>query len=73
MEKPDTSRTLRQLAIKMRQQAMQTALPAYQDMLNRVAETLDAEAELVAERQSWEFSRALTIYCASQFTSARLN
>lgn len=71
MEKSTTSHTLRQLADKMRRQALETALPDYQDMLNRVAETLDDEADLVAERQSREFSRALDTFCASQFTSAR--
>ncbi len=73
MEKSDTCRTLRQIATRMRQQAQETALPQFQGMMNRVAETLDAEAELVAEQQSREFSRALTVYCASQFTSARVH
>jgi hypothetical protein len=69
MEKLDTSQTLRQLAIKMRRQARETALPTYQDMMNRVAETLDAEAELVAERQSMEFAHALQRFGAMKFTS----
>ena len=71
MEKPDTSQTLRQLADKMRRQARETALPEFQGMMNRVAETLDIEAELVAERQSGDFSRALEGFCATPFIRAR--
>jgi hypothetical protein len=71
MEKPDTSQTLRQLADKMRRQAGETSLPAFQGMMNRVAETLDAEAELIAEKQSREFAHALEAFCASQFSGAR--
>jgi hypothetical protein len=70
MEKSNTSQTLRQLADKMRQQAKETALPDYQGMMNRVAESLDAEADLVAEQQSREFSRALNSYYAAQSTRA---
>ena len=71
MEKHDTSQTLRQLADRMRKHAGETSLPAFQGMMNRVAETLDAEAELIAERHSHEFSRALEGFCNSQFSSAR--
>jgi hypothetical protein len=73
MEKSDTSRTLRQLAAKMRQQAQETAMPDYQSMMNRVAETLEAEADLVAEHQLRGSSRALEIYRATQFTDTRLH
>ena len=68
MEKPDTSQTLRQIASKMRRQARETALPEYKGMMNRAAETLDAEAELIAEQQSQEFSRALQRFCSTKFT-----
>jgi hypothetical protein len=71
MEKLNTSHTLRQLADKMRQQAHETDLPDYQGMMNRVADTLDTEADMAAERQSQEFARALNGFCASKFTRTR--
>ncbi len=71
MEKSNTPHTLRRLANKMRRQASETALPEYQSMMNRVAECLDAEADLVAEQQSQEFSRALDGFCTPQRTHDR--
>ena len=73
MEKSNTPHILRQLADKMRRQAGETALPEYQAMMNRVAESLDAEANLVAEAQSQEFSQALNSFCAPHRTHARFN
>ncbi len=73
MEKHDISRTLRQIADRMRRQAGETALPQSQDMMMRAAETLEAEAELVAERQSRDFSHALEGVFARQIAGARFH
>jgi histone H3/H4 len=69
MEKPDTSRIMRQLAAKMRLQAQETALPEYQSMMRRTANALDAEAMVIADRQLLEFARELEVFSASQFTA----
>jgi hypothetical protein len=69
MNKLDTSRTMRQLADKMRQHARETALPEYQSMMRRAANTLEAEAELISERQFQEFSRTLQVFSDSQFST----
>jgi hypothetical protein len=69
MNKPDTSRTMRRLADKMRKQALETALPAYQSMMDRAADSLDAEAALIADQQFMEFALALDAFSDSQFTT----
>jgi len=69
MEKPDTSRMMRQLAAKLRRQALETALPEYQSMMQRTANALDNEATLIADRQLLEFARVLEVFSASQFTT----
>lgn len=51
MEKPDTSRIMRQLADKLRQQALETALPEYQSMMQRAANALDIEAAAIADQR----------------------
>jgi hypothetical protein len=69
MNKPDTSRTMRRLADKMRKQALETALPAYQAIMDRAANSLDAEAALIADQQFMEFALALEAFSDTQFTT----
>jgi hypothetical protein len=59
MENLSTPHTLRQLAEKMRRQAGETTQPDYQGMMNRVAESLDAEADIVAARLWQELAHGL--------------
>ncbi len=67
MEKPDTSRTMRQLAAKMRRQALETTLPEYQSMMQRVADALDIEATAIANRRLMAFARVPEAFSTSQF------
>jgi hypothetical protein len=69
MEKHDTSRVMHQLATKLRRQAQETTLPEYQCMMQRVANALDNEAMLIADRRLLEFARVPKAFSALQFTS----
>ncbi len=73
MDKSDKAKTMRQLAAKMRGQADETAQPEYQHLMHRVANSLDAEAQVIADRQLQEFSRALEAFCDSQFSTGRIH
>jgi hypothetical protein len=69
MNKLDTSRTMHQIAARMRLHALETSLPEYQDVMRRTANTLDTEAELIAEQHLLEFSCALQAFSDSQFST----
>jgi hypothetical protein len=69
MEKPDASRIMRQLAAKMCRQALETALPEYQSMMQRAATALDIEATLIADRRLLAFARVPEVFSASELTA----
>jgi hypothetical protein len=69
MDTLDTSSTLHRLAAKMRRQALETSLPEYQDMMRRVANSLDTEAERIAEQRLLDFSCAFNVISNAQFST----
>jgi hypothetical protein len=68
MENPDTLRIMRQLAAKLRRQALETALPEYQSMMQRAANALDIEAALIADQGLSVFAHVPEAFSASQCT-----
>jgi hypothetical protein len=68
MEKADISRIRHRIAAAMRAQALETDQPAYQALMNRTADSLDAEAAFMTEAHYQEFSDALEVYSGKLFS-----
>jgi hypothetical protein len=66
MDKLERAHAMQRIAARMRLQALETALPEYQGMLRRTADTLDTEAEWIAKQYLIKFSRALQARSDSQ-------